>query len=166
MQVETDTTGTPSRSMIQGEDELKLPWRGTIGLALAPRENLTLGFEYEFRPYESVRYIDSEGTEISPWLQASLFRVGAEYMIAPWLGLRGGMRGAAEVFQSEGNHIEGEPVTYTVYSAGVGVFYSGLRLNMTYENASIKYQDIWASAISKNNEARHAIIAQLAYEIP
>ncbi|MGH7453782.1 MAG: hypothetical protein ACRENG_20700, partial [bacterium] len=166
MQVETDTTGTPSLSTIQDEDKLKLPWRGTISLALAPRENLTLGLEYEFRPYKSVRYADSNGTETSPWLSASLFRVGAEYTIAPWLALRGGMRGEAEVFQPEGNHIEGEPVVYTVYSAGFGVFYSGLRLNVTYENSSMKYQDIWASAISKNSERHHTIVAQLSYEIP
>jgi opacity protein-like surface antigen len=166
MQVATDTTGTPSLSTIEGEDKLKLPWRGTVGLSLAPRENLTVGLEYEFRPYESVRYVDSDGTETSPWLSASLFRVGAEYKIAPWLALRGGMRGDAEVFQPEGNHLEGEPVTYAVYSAGAGIFYSGLHLNLTYENSLVKYQDIWSSAISKNSERRHTIIAQLSYEIP
>jgi opacity protein-like surface antigen len=166
LQVKTETTGTPSLSTIQGEDKLKLPWRGTIGLSLAPRKNLSVGLEYEFRPYESVRYVDSNGTETSPWVSASLFRVGAEYMIAPWLALRGGMRGAAEVFEPEGNHLTGEPVTYTIYSAGFGVFYSGLRLNVTYENSLMKYQDIWASAISKNSERRHAIVAQVSYEMP
>jgi hypothetical protein len=124
-----------------------------------------MDLEYELRPYESVRYVDSDGVETSPWLSASLFRVGAEYRIAPWLALRGGMRGEAEPFEPEGNPIAGEPVTYAVYSAGFGVFYSGLRLNVTYENSSMKYQDIWASAISKNSERRHTIIAQLAYEI-
>ncbi len=165
VQVETNTTGTPSLASIQGEDKLKLPWRGTIGLSLTPRENLTMGLEYELRPYESVRYVDSDGVETSPWLSASLFRVGAEYRIAPWLALRGGMRGEAEPFEPEGNPIEGEPVTYAVYSAGFGVFYSGLRLNVTYENSSMKYQDIWASAISKNSERHHTIVAQLSYEI-
>ncbi|MDZ7292271.1 MAG: hypothetical protein ONB44_21995 [candidate division KSB1 bacterium] len=165
-QVATDTTGTPSLSTVQGEDKLQLPWRGTIGLALAPKEKLTIGLEYEFRPYESVRYVDSEGTKTSPWLSASLFRVGAEYRIAPWLALRGGMRGEAEVFEPEGNHLTGEPVTYTVYAAGFGVFYSGLRLNVAYENSLMKYQDIWSSAISKNSERRHTIVAQLSYEIP
>ncbi len=164
-QVATNTTGMPSRSTIQGEDKLKLPWRGTIGLSLAPRENLTLGLEYKFRPYESVKYVDLNDTETSPWLSASLFRVGAEYRIAPWLALRGGMRGEAEVFEPEGNYIDGEPVTYSVYSAGVGVIYSGLRLNVAYENSLMKYQDIWASAISKNSERRHTIVAQLTYEI-
>jgi opacity protein-like surface antigen len=150
----------------QGEDKLKLPWRGTVGLSLTPRENLTVGFEYEFRPYESVKYADSQDMETKPWSSASLFRVGVEYMIAPWLALRGGMRGEAEVFQSEGNYIAGEPVTYTVYSAGFGAFYSNLRLNVTYENSLMKYQDIWSSAISKNSERRQTIVAQLSYEIP
>ena len=166
MQVATDTTGTPSFSMIKGEDKLKLPWRGTIGLSLTPKENLTVGLEYEFRPYASVHYIDSAGLESSPWLSSSLFRVGTEYLVSPWLALRGGMRGEAEVFQSEGNKLEGDPVTYTIYSAGFGVFYSGLRLNMAYEYSSMKYQDIWSSAISKNVDKRHTIIADLTYAIP
>ena len=76
------------------------------------------------------------------------------------------MRGEAEVFEPEGNHIEGEPVTYTVYSAGFGVFFSDLRFNVTYENSLMKYQDIWSSAISKNSERRQTIVAQLSYEIP
>jgi hypothetical protein len=166
MQVETDTTGTAVLSTLQGKDKLKLPWRGTVGLSLTPRENLTLGFEYEFRPYKSARYVDANGSETKPWLSSSLFRAGAEFMIAPWLALRAGMRGEAEVFQPEGNEIEGEPVSYTVYSAGFGVYSSGLRFNITYENALIKYQDIWSSEISKNSERRNTIVAQLLYEIP
>ncbi len=166
MQVATDTTGTPSLSTILGEDELRLPWRGSLGLALAPRENLTLGLEYEFRPYDSATYRDTSGAETSPWLSASLFRFGVEYRIASWLALRGGMRGEAEVFEPEGNQIKGEPVTYTVYSAGAGITHTALHLSVTYENSVLKYQDIWASAISKNRERRHTFIAQLSYEIP
>ena len=166
MEVATDTTGTPSITAVQGEDKLELPWRGTIGLSLAPRENLTVGLEYEFRPYESVKYIDSEEIETSPWLSASLFRIGAEFMVAPWLALRGGIRGESEIFQPEGNHIEGEPVTYKVYSVGFGVYLSNIRLNATYENSLLKYQDIWASAVSKNSEQHHKIVAQLSYELP
>jgi len=166
LQTSTDTTGTASPSSIQGEDKLKLPWRGAIGLSLSLRDNLTLGLEYEFRPYDSAKYIDSDGTETSPWLSASLLRVGAEYIIVPWLAFRGGMRGAAEVFETEGSQISGEAVTYTVYSAGIGLFYSGIRFNATYEYSLMNYEDTWASAISKNSERRHTIIADLSYEIP
>ena len=149
-----------------GEDKLKLPWRGTVGLSLTPRKNLIVGIAYEFHPYESVRYIDSNERETSPWLSASLFRLGVEYRIAPWLALRGGMRGEAEVFQPEGNYIENDPVTYSVYSAGFGFLYSGLRLDVTYENSLMKYQDIWSTAISKNRDWRQTIVAQLSYVIP
>lgn len=166
LQVETDTTGTASFSTVQGEDKLKLPWRGTVGLSLQPKENLSLGLEYEFRPFESAEYVDSNGVESSPWLSASVFRLGVQYRAAPWLALRGGLRGNAEVFEPEGNHIEGEPVTYTIYSAGVGMFFASLNLNLTYENALMKYQDIWSSAISKNSERRHAVVAQLSYALP
>jgi opacity protein-like surface antigen len=167
MDVVTDTSGAePALSRVKGEDKMKLPWRGTIGLSIKPKENLTIGLEYEFRPYKSVRYVESDGRETSPWLPASLFRIGIEYSVASWLDLRGGMRGEAEVFEPEGNYIQGEAPTYTVYSAGFGVSYSGLRLNVTYENARMKYQDVWASALSKNSEQRYAIIAQLTYDIP
>jgi len=166
MQVATDTTGTPARSTIQGEEKLKLPWRGTIGLSFNPLENLTMGLAYEFRPYESVRYTGSDGTETSPWLAASLFRVGAEYRVAQWITLRGGMRGEAEVFEPEGNPIIGEPVTYTVYSAGIGLFISGLSLDATYEYALMKYEDKWASAISRDSDRQHILVAQLTYKIP
>lgn len=164
--VETDTTGAPSTATLQGEDKLKLPWRGTAGLALAPRENLTIGIEYEFRPYASARYVDDSGDEAAPWLSSSLFRLGAEYRLLQWLALRGGMRGNATVFEPEGNHIAGEPVTYTVYSAGLGVFIDGLQVHLTYENSLLKYQDIWASAISKNSDRRHTLVAQLSYALP
>ena len=166
MQVATDTTGIPALSTIQGEDKLKLPWRGTIGLALNPKGNLTVGLEYEFRPYESVQYVDSDGSETSPWLSASLFHIGAEYRIASWLALRGGMRKQAEVFEPEGNQIIGEPVTYSVYSAGIGMFLSGLRLDVTYEYSMMKYEDTWASAISKNSDQQHTIVGQLSYQLP
>jgi hypothetical protein len=166
MQVTTDTTGLPFSSTMEGEDKLKLPWRGMIGLSFTPKENLTVSLEYEYHPYQSVRYVDSQGTETSPWLKASLFRVGAEYMIAPWLAVRGGMQGDAEVFEPEGNQIIGEPVSYTVYSTGIGVVFSGLHLDVTYEYSMMKYDDTWSSAISKNSEQRHTMVTQLSYQLP
>jgi opacity protein-like surface antigen len=166
IKVATDTTGSPAHSEIRGEDELKLRWRGMLGLSLTPKENLRIGLEYDFRPYESVRYANESGAETSPWLPASLFRVGVEYTATPWLALRGGMRGEAEIFQPEGNKIEGDPVTYTVYSVGLGATYAGLRLNIAYENSLMKYQDIWSTAVSKNSERQHMFIADLSYEIP
>ena len=161
----TEVNGTTSTTTIKDEDELKLPWRGTLGLALSPRENLTIAIEYESRPFESVDYIEPNGETSSPWLSVSLFRVGMEFRATSWLALRGGMRGQAEVFEEEGNQLEGEPVSYTIYSAGFGLLYSGFRFNITYENSQMKYQDVWSTAISKNSETRHLVIAQISYEI-
>lgn len=166
LQVSTDTTGTPAVSTIEGEDKMKLPWRGAIELSLAPRDNFTVGIAYEYRPYESAEYVDPEGIATSPWLSASLFRVGAAYRAAPWLTLRGGMRGNAEVFEPEGNQILGDPVTYTIYSTGVGIGFAGVQLNLAYEYSQTKYQDTWASAISKNSERRQVVMTQLSYQLP
>lgn len=165
MQVSTDTTGAAAVSTVEGEDKMKLPWRGAIELSLAPRENFTVGIAYEYRPYESAEYVDPDGVETSPWRSASLFRVGAAYRIAPWLTLRGGMRGDAEVFEPEGNQIIGDPVAYTIYSSGVGIGFAGVQLNLTYEYSNIKYQDTWASAISKNSERRQAVMTQVSYQL-
>jgi len=80
--------------------------------------------------------------------------------------LRGGIRGQTEVFEPEGNSVEGEPVDYSIYSGGLGFLLEGMRLNLTYEYALMKYQDVWGSAISLNTERRHSIMADLSYEIP
>jgi opacity protein-like surface antigen len=165
-QIMTENGDGSSSETVRGEDKLKLPWRGTVGLSFTLRENLSLGIEYEYRPYESVRYTDTNGRETSPWLPASLFRIGVEYKPALWLALRGGMRGEAEVFEPEGNQLPGEPITYMIYSAGFGISYYGIFLDVAYEYALLKYEDIWASAISKNSNYQHMFVAQLSYELP
>jgi len=164
--ISTDTTGIPVTSKMMGEDKLDLPLRGMIGLSFKPKENLTLGIEYDYRPYEKAKYITSDTSHNSFWLPASQFRIGLEFVPTQWLALRGGMRKQAEIFQPDGNKLEGEPVSYTVYSAGVGFFYYGINLNIAYEYSEIKYQDIWASAISKNSTQNHRLLAGLTYAIP
>lgn len=151
---------------VRGKDRMKLPWRGTAGLSITPKEWLTLGFEYELRPYRSARYVDSIGKESAPWLSSSPFRVGLALRAFPWLALRAGMRNEAEVFEPEGNQLPGEPVTYSVYSCGASLTFGGVRLDLAVENSLLKYQDVWSSAISKNRDRRWIALGQLAYEIP
>ena len=55
-QVMVDTNGIPSITKDEWKDNIELPWRGTVGLSLAVRENLRLGFEYEIRSYASAVY--------------------------------------------------------------------------------------------------------------
>lgn len=166
-QVLTDSTGSAVLTTVNGEDKVRLPWRGTVGLAIVPGHNLMLGFEYELRPYSSTRYTDADGVESRPWLSSSMVRVGVEYTPLPWLAVRGGIRGRAEIFEPEGNPLPGEPVSHSIYSGGVGLSFAGIRLNVTYEYGLMKYEDVWGSAISLNKESRHTLIVELlSYEIP
>lgn len=177
-----DTTGVPATTADIGQDKVRLPWRGTVGLSIAVREDLHLGFEYEVRSYASAEHnnaadstygnilqrahLDSTVSPRNPWLSSSVFHVGAEYTPAEWLVVRAGVRGQVEAFEPEGNPITGEPVSYSIYSLGCGLVFGPARLNLTYEYGLMKYQDVWGSAISLNRESRHTIVADLAYEIP
>lgn len=164
--VQVDTSGASFATTSTGEDDVQLPWRGMAGIAIVPTDNLTLALEYELRSYASAVYRDVDGTTSHPWLSGSVFHVGAVYTAAPWLALRTGVRGQAEVFEPEGNPIVGEPVRYSIYSLGAGVSFAGVQLNLTYEYASMKYQDVWGSAISVNRTSYHTIIVDMVYEIP
>jgi len=166
MQGVRDTTGSLNTSTVSGEDKLKLPWRGTVGFSIAPKDNLVLGLEYEIRSYESAVYTRADGTTSNPWVSSGVFHGGLQYTPLQWLAIRGGIRGQAEVFQPEGNPIVGEPVAYTIYSAGVGFSYVGIHLNVTYEYGSLRYQDVWGSAISQNTDDQHTLVADLVYELP
>lgn len=166
MNVEIDTTGVPAASSVSGEDRLKLPWRGFAGLLLKPHERMEIGIEYELRPYAQAEFSGDTGEQSTPWHSASLLRVGADFELRPWLTLRGGIRGDAEVFVPEGAPLADVPVTYKVYSAGLGLKISSIRWNFAIENARIKYSDIWQSEISKNRESFFTILTDISYTFP
>jgi hypothetical protein len=162
--ITVDTTGTPVASKSSGEEKTKLPWRGTLGLAVLPVEKLMIGLEYEIRPYESATVLSADGTESRPWLSTSVFHVGLQYAATPWLAIRLGARGQVEVFGPEGNPIEGEPASSTVYSVGAGISYEGVHLNFAYEYSLLKYQDAWGGAVSLNEIATSNVVADISYE--
>lgn len=162
----TDTTGSTTVGTANGEDKILIPWRGTIGLSIVLRENLTLGIGYELRSYAFAEYKKSDGTKTNPWLSSNLFHVGAEFIPLPWLALRAGVREQAEVFEPEGASLEGEPVSYAIYSVGAGVKIAGAHLDIAYEYSKMKYTDTWADAISMNSETCRNIIAEFSYDIP
>jgi hypothetical protein len=165
-EIEFDTTGTPSVTAVSGQDEIKLPWRGMFGFTISPIQKLTVGLEYEIRPYSSAEYTSPDGFTSKPWLSAEVLHFGVEYRPLTWLALRTGLRGQAEIFEQAGNPIAGEPVIYSVYSAGCGISYSNMQLNVTYEYFSMKYQDVWQTNVNHNSERRHCIVADLIYFLP
>jgi len=165
LDVTADTGSGVAVTASEGEDHMRLPWRGTLGIVLQPRADLRLGMEYEFRPYGLARYTDAQGQTHQPWVSANLFRVGAEVLLKPWLRLRGGIRGEAEVFVPEGAPITHDAVSYEVYSTGIGILHPRFRFDLAYEYGQLKYQDIWASALSQNSTVRHMLTANLAVRL-
>lgn len=147
-------------------DKLRLPWRGSAGIAVTPHERLLLAVEAEIRPLASAEVTAEDGSVGSPWLSSTLLRVGVQYTAAPWLVVRGGIRGHAEVFEQEGNPLPGEPVTASVYSAGAGLALGDLRVDLTYEYAVVKVADIWNGATSLTTNRRHSLAAGLQYTLP
>lgn len=164
MDVVTENDGTAS-SFVEGEDKMTLPWRGSAGLTIVPRDNLVFGLEYELRPYGSANFVDASGTETAPWMSSSVVRVGADFAVLPWLNVRGGMRREAEPFGADGRALEDEPVWFTAYSAGLGATVAGVRMNLAYESRGTVYQDVMGSAVYHNRDNRHAIVADIAYTL-
>jgi len=164
-EVTTDTGDRQEVQTLRGEDRMRLPWRGWIGMVLQPRSDLRLGIAYELRPYDSARYTDAQGNTSRPWTSAHLLRVGVEVAPTAWLRLRGGLRGEAEVFVPEGAPITDDAVSCEVYSAGLGIVQARFRFDLAYEYAHLKYQDAWASALSRNSTVRHALAASLTVRL-
>jgi opacity protein-like surface antigen len=151
---------------VGGVDKVKLPWRGTAGVSVDVRSDLTVGVEYELRQFAKAVYADPSGVESNPWLSGSLWHFGVEYRATDWLSLRCGVRENAEVFEPLSNPIRGESVKYSVYSLGAGFSYSNVRVAVAYEYSDMKYVDAWSNAASINREIRHNIVASVGYDLP
>ena len=164
--VQADTGTTTTRWSEQGEDRIDLPWRGMAGLSVAIRENLRIVLEYELRPFDSAVYTAASGTESSPWLSAGLLRFGVEYRPWEWLALRAGMADQAEVYQPEGNPLSGDPVEYAVYSAGAGLTFGGLRVDLAYMFANASYTDMFQNNVNLNTDRRQTAALTVSYLLP
>jgi hypothetical protein len=159
-----DSMGLHSDQSVSGQDDMTLPWRGTVGFAIALKPNLTLGFEYELRPLASAVYKNAVGTESNPWLSTSLMHVGVEYFPVTWLSFRAGLREQAAVFQEEGAPIAGEPIGCTVYTTGFGITFEAFRFNVAYEYSDMNYQDMWATNVNLNRQITNSVFAGFTYE--
>jgi hypothetical protein len=149
---------------VKGNDKMELPWRGVIGIGVVLRPEVTIDVEYEYLPYSAATYSSAAGS-LRPWLDGSSFRAGIEYLPNSWLTLRGGYHTVKEVFETEGNYIQGDPVASTVYSGGVGLKIAGARLDITYEYQRIRYEDKWATNSNVNAETIQNIVASVTYEL-
>ncbi len=150
----------------RGEDKMSLPWRGSLGLSIVIKEQLTVGLSYDVRPYRSAEYTDAAGTVTQPWLASSILRVGAEYRPADWLTLRAGVASTDENFSGLTPPLRGEPVNVPVYALGCGLKWMGATLDLAYEYADRKFVDTWANAASINRQFAHTVVASVSYQLP
>jgi len=160
-----DSSGFSKQAAISGSDKMKIPWSGMIGLSLSIWSNIRAAIEYEIRPMANADYETSTSTT-SPWKSSQLLRAGVEYSPLNWLTLRAGVRDDAEVYEQEGNPFEGDPVTSTIVSAGCGITYAGVKLNLTYEYQNFKFNDMLQDCVIFNNSKRQNITAEISYNIP
>ncbi len=159
----SDSMGVHADQTLIGQDEMTLPWRGTVGLAITLRKNLTVGFNYELRPMGSAVYKNPAGAKSNPWLSASLMHFGANYEAASWLTLRAGVREQATVFEEQGAPIADQPIKYSLYSVGVGIAWSSLKLDLAYEYSDLKYQDMWATNVNLNEQRTNRLLAGISF---
>jgi hypothetical protein len=164
--VQADTGSSTTHWTEQGEDRITLPWRGMAGLSLSIRENLRIVLEYELRPFDSAIYTAASGTESRPWFSSGLLRFGVEYRPWHWLTLRAGMADQAEVYQPEGNPLVGDPVEYSVYSAGAGLTFGGLRIDLAYLFADASYTDMFQNNVNLNTDRRQTAALNISYLLP
>jgi len=160
-----DSIHVTSTGSFSGEDKIELPLRGSVGFGLKLKENLTFGITYEIRSYASAQYTGSDGTTTNPWLSSSLLHIGGEYVVNPWLVLRGGVTNYQEVYQPLTAGIRGEPVNYPVYSIGAGIGFANGVLAIAYEYSDMKYVDTWSNAVSINRQFTNSIVASFTYEL-
>jgi len=162
----TNGTTTVVLPVDTGSDKLRLPWRGSIGLGITLRSNVLLGAEYEYKPYESAEYTDKNGMVTKPWLDCSSFHFGLEYMPVDVVSVRLGYQTTSEVFEQQGNALHGDPVAYSVYSAGVGLrVLQSIQLNLGYEYTDMHYEDNWNLNTNVNRDIRNTLFASMSYTL-
>lgn len=163
--VQIDSAGILLASVdVSGSDKLKLPWLGMAELSLKLRENVTLDFMYEYKPYSQADYKRNTITT-QPWLDCSSIGMGLQYLPTSWLALRVGYHTQQEVFQASGYPIQGQPVTYMVYSGGIGISFAGIQLDLACEYIDYQYEEMWGTNVNINKLNAKNILAQVSYTI-
>ena len=156
--------GTAASTITKVSDELKLPWRGSVGLGIAVRQNLSVKVEYEYLPFSTALYTKSDSSS-NPWLDSYKFKVGLEYTATSWLIARCGYNKHTEVFATENYYIPTDPLSSESYSIGVGVKYLEMQVDLAYEYAKVSYEDMWTTNINLNNDVRQSIVFSISYAL-
>jgi hypothetical protein len=164
--VSVNTSGTlvAVNTPTVGSDEIKLPWRGSVGLGIAFRSNASAKVEYEYLPYANAQYT-SIGISSMPWLDSYKFKAGFEYVPVEWLTLRCGYTKQSDVFASQNSYMPQDPISSEAYSGGIGIKFFGAQLDLAYEYANVSYEDMWTTNVNLNQVLRQSLVATISYVI-
>jgi hypothetical protein len=144
--------------------EMDLPIKGNIGIGFQLRPNVYVAGEYEYDPYGDAKLITNHSVTTKPWLNSSSFHFGLKWEPVENYSLRFGYRRQSEVFQAQYSAIKDQPVSYTAYSAGIGIqLIKGLQLSAGYEFYQRKYEDTWIGNSNINFYESGSISAGLQY---
>jgi opacity protein-like surface antigen len=162
VRVDSLTTRTYSES---GTDDLKFPLAFSLGVMLTPTDRWTIAFDYELRQLSEATLTTTFKTGSSrPWANSKgTIRLGAEFRASDMLALRGGFRDDIQAFSPDGSAIIGEPARGGIYSVGGGFTLGNVLIDLAYEYARLKYQDIYQSNVNYNTQERHQFMTEIAY---
>lgn len=146
-----------------GSEDILFPLSYSIGVMLKPFERWVFAFDLETRTLNNTEVKSGAAPAVKPWLASPSFALGAEYQWISMMSIRGGYREIAQVFAPEGAAIIGEPARQSSYTLGLGFDLEGIIVDLAYEYAALRYQDVWQSNVNLNGTYRHRIMAEIGY---
>lgn len=154
---------TAKSSGPEASEEIKIPALYTIGFAIYPTNNITIGIDYEIKNLDKTEYKNLSDSTYTPWLGGNVLKLGAEYRVLKNYFLRLGYREQMETFEAEGTAILDEPVSGKVYSLGLGAKYSRLQFDFSCVYSTLNYEDTWLSNNNTNKTSRLVFMLEAGY---
>lgn len=160
----TDNGTSITDTSFSGSESIQFPLTAALGITLLPTNSVSVSINYEIKGTNNTEYTNSADSTTKPFLNSSSFSAGIDYRLYKWLKLRGGYRDAVQTFAAEGAGLLDEPVSGSLYSAGVGLTYLSWQLDLSYEYFMLEYQDAWLSNINYHSRSTHSVTLGLGYK--
>lgn len=155
-----DTTGSITSKTVTSKDEMTYPFSFAIGGSFLISNRLLLAVDYTVSKFGSAEYAANGGTAIKPWLDGDMIRIGFEYQLIEEMKIRGGFREDTQIFSGEGAPIISDPIRGFGATAGAGLDFGMVMLDVAYEYAQLKYEDRWLSNVNYNERSSHSFAVE------
>ncbi len=161
--VQNDTASSSTIVTKSGKDKISVPLQYSFGLSIRPSGKVLIGLDYSIRSYAETKYSAAD-TSFNSWLNSSVLRAGIEYTPVKWIALRAGYRENVMTFAPTGAAILNDPVRGAVYTLGLGVKVSSVKIDVAYEYGVTEFVDVWESNLNYNSLKTHTLLFELGYE--